>query len=377
MAYQGGHTFIGISGAVPPHGNERALAAAASCAAIVRFMWLTSLVRMCTMPNERPLSDPHHTDGGARATAPAGRRRPVCAGAGSSDMTAPALDRAAPGQPDQPNQPSQPTEPALDSVEAITRYYAFGNPLSGGLRAIGGFFAMSLDTFRALFRRGFPFGEFFDQVRFLMGVSLVPAILFSIPFIGIATFLINQLLIQIGAIDLSGAGVALFDVLEVAPVASLFIVAGAGATAITADLGARKIREEIDAMEVLGIDPVHRLVLPRVLAATLLVVCLNGVLTLVCLVSGYIVSVVMQGASAGSFLANITLLVHGSDFAIAEFKAFCFGIAAGLIACYRGLTVKGGPKGVGQAVNETVILTFVVLAAIDNTIASVTVHAGH
>ena len=79
---------------------------------------------------------------------------------------------------------------------------------------------------------------------------------------------------------------------------TVLVVAGAGSTAICADLGARTIREEIDALEVLGIDPIHRLVVPRVAAATFVSVCLNGGVIVIGLVGSFIFGVFLQNISA-------------------------------------------------------------------------------
>lgn len=121
---------------------------------------------------------------------------------------------------------------------------------------------MMIDTGRAAFRRPFQFGEFLDQTWMIARVSLVPTLLVSIPFTVLVAFTLNILLREIGAADLSGAGTAFGTITQLGPVVTVLVVAGAGATAICADLGARTIREEIDAMRVLGIDPIQRLVVP-------------------------------------------------------------------------------------------------------------------
>ncbi|HVW45231.1 MAG TPA: ABC transporter permease [Amycolatopsis sp.] len=244
------------------------------------------------------------------------------------------------------------------------------------LRPIGGFLAMCLDTALALFKRPFQTQEFLQQTVFIASVSLVPAIMLTIPFLGVVIFLINQLLAQIGAIDIAGAGVGLAVIREIGPIASVLVVAGAGATAVCADLGSRKIREEIDAMQVLGIDPVHRLVLPRVLASTVVAVALNAVVSVVAIATGYVLSVLVQGASAGQFVSNLTLLTTLADFVVSEIKAAVFGMSAGLVACYRGLTAGGGAKGVGDAVNQTVILAVVLLFLFNVLISAVYLQLG-
>ena len=97
--------------------------------------------------------------------------------------------------------------------------------------------------------------------------------LLTIPFTVLTVFTLNILLVEIGAADLSGTGAALGAVTQIGPLVTVLVVAGAGATAMCADLGARTIREEIDALRVLGINPIQALVVPRVLAATLVACC--------------------------------------------------------------------------------------------------------
>ncbi|TCJ31249.1 MlaE family ABC transporter permease [Nocardioides jejuensis] len=239
------------------------------------------------------------------------------------------------------------------------------------LSAIGSFYAFVVDTFRKMFTTRFRFREFVSQAWFVITVSFGPALLVSIPFCVIIIFQVNQLLIQIGAVDLAGAGAAVAVVREIGPIVSVLVVAGAGATAICADLGSRTIREEIDAMKTLGIDPIQRLVVPRVVASTLVGVALNGVVTVVGLVGGYFFSVVLQHATPGLYVSNLTLLVGLPDFLASELKAGVFGMLAGLTACYLGLNAKGGPKGVGDAVNQTVVFAFMLLFAANSVISTV------
>lgn len=229
------------------------------------------------------------------------------------------------------------------------------------LRMLGEFFAMSMDTVVQMFKPAFPYREFVEQTWFVARVSILPTILMSIPFVVLTAFILNLLLIEIGAADASGAGAALGAVLYIGPIITVLVISGAGATAMCADLGSRTIREEIDAMRVLGLNPVHRLVVPRVLAATLVATMLTSVVVVVGLFFGFLFSVFLQGVTPGAFVSSLTLLVGIPELVIALAKAVLFGFFAGLIACYKGLSVGGGPQGVGNAVNETVVFTFLVL----------------
>ncbi|KAA9160568.1 ABC transporter permease [Amycolatopsis acidicola] len=226
---------------------------------------------------------------------------------------------------------------------------------------LGGFFAMGLDTLRVMFKRPWQWREFIQQSWFIARVSIGPAIFVGIPLTCLVTFQFNNVLREVGAIDLSGSGSAFATVTQIGPVVTTLIVAGAGGTAICADLGARTIREEIDAMEVLGINALHRLVAPRVLASVFMASLLNALIILIGLSGGFLFSVCLQGATPGLFVSNLNLLVGIPELLHSEFKAIVFGMLSGLVACYRGLQVKGGPKAVGNAVNETVVYSFMLL----------------
>ena len=243
--------------------------------------------------------------------------------------------------------------------------------LDAPLKGVGEFVAMTLDTFVALpslVRQG---REFIDQSWFIARVSMMATVLVAIPFTVLVSFTLNILLREIGAADLSGAGAALGAVTQVGPMVTVLIVAGAGATAICADLGARTIREEIDAMEVLGIDPVKRLVVPRVAASTFIALLLNGLVCTIGILGGFLFSVLLQGVNPGAFVNGITLLTGLGELVLAQIKAGMFGMLAGLVACYKGLYVRGGPKEVGSAVNETVVFAFMALFVVNTVLTAV------
>lgn len=233
--------------------------------------------------------------------------------------------------------------------------------MKGAPTVLGDFYVTAWETGRYLFKRPVQWREFLHQAWFICSVSIVPTILMSIPFCVMVIFEINLILGEIGGIDLSGSGAGVAVIREIGPIVTVLVVAGAGATAICADLGSRKIREELDATEVLGIDPIQRLVVPRVVAAMVVALFLNGLVTAVGIVGGYIFSVYLQGATPGQFVTSLSLLTGMGDFITGEVKAAVFGLLAGLVGCHLGMRVKGGPKGVGEAVNQTVVVSFVLL----------------
>ena len=114
-------------------------------------------------------------------------------------------------------------------------------------------------------------------------------------------------------------------------------------------------------MMVLGIDPIQRLVVPRVLAAMPIAVFLNGLVTIVGVAGGYVFNVVLQDGTPGAYLASFTALAQLPDIYQGMVKAVIFGYIAAIVAAYKGMNAKGGPKGVGDAVNEAVVITFLLL----------------
>lgn len=262
-------------------------------------------------------------------------------------------------------------EGGVVSSPRTARLTVAGKPL----REIGSFFALSLEILAQMVRPPFAWREFIHQAWFVARVSAAPAVFLAIPFNTLAVFIINVLLVEIGAADASGTGSALAAVVYLGPITAVLVVAGTGATAMCADLGARTIREEVDAMRVMGINPVQRLLVPRVLALGLNGLVLNAVITIVGLITEYFFSVYFQHINPGSYAASLTLLVGLTDVVIAFAKAMLFGLVAGFIACYKGISVGGGPQGVGNAVNETVVYTFMALFVINVVLTAVTTKA--
>lgn len=262
------------------------------------------------------------------------------------------------------------TPPARDTSVVISLNRAT-RPFEG----IGDFVAMSAQTAAAMVRPPYAVREFLEQSWFVARVASLPTLMLAMPFTVLMNFTFNILLIEFGAADLSGSAAAYGIVTQIGPVVTVLVVAGAGATAMCADLGARTIREELDALRVMGINPIQSLVVPRVQAATLVAVLLSAVVILVGTVGGYVFSVFVQNVTPGAYAGGLTLITGLPEVLTALVKAALFGFAAGLIACYKGISVRGGPAGVGNAVNETVVYTFMTLFAINIIATAVSIKA--
>jgi len=233
--------------------------------------------------------------------------------------------------------------------------------LTSGVSQAGRLFAFFLDVIRLTFKRPFQGREFIQQAWFIASVTILPTALVAIPFGAVIALQLGTVTRQLGAQSFTGAASVLAVIREASPIVCALLIAGAGGSAICADLGSRKIRDEIDAMEVLGISPVQRLVVPRVLACMLVSMALNGLVSVVGVSGGYFFNVIMQGGTPGAYLASFSALAQLPDLWAGEIKAVIFGLIAAVVASYKGLNAGGGPKGVGDAVNQSVVVTFLLL----------------
>ncbi|WP_018653214.1 MlaE family ABC transporter permease [Actinomadura flavalba] len=244
-------------------------------------------------------------------------------------------------------------------------------PVAGALRETGRLFALGATVLRQMFRRPFQFREFVEQFWFIAGVTILPTALVSIPFGAVISLQVGSLTQQLGAQSFTGGASVLAVIQQASPMIVALLISGVAGSAICADIGSRTIREELDAMEVLGVSPIQRLVVPRVLACVLVATLLNGLVSVVGVAGGYVFNVMMQGGTPGAYLASFSALAQLPDLYVSEFKAILFGFIAGIVASYRGLNPKGGPKGVGDVVNQSVVITFLLLFIVNLVITGI------
>lgn len=213
--------------------------------------------------------------------------------------------------------------------------------------------------------RRFSWSEFLLQCWFMTRVALLPTILVAIPFGVITSVQIGGVANQIGATSFIGAVNGIGVLRQGAPLVTSLMIAGAVGSAICADLGARTVREEIDALKVMGISPVQRLVAPRILAALLVALLLTIVVAMAAMTTAFILNVGGGNISAGAYIDSFVSLGQPMDLLLAEVKAFIFGFVATIVAAHKGLSARGGPKAVADAVNQAVVLSVILLAVIN------------
>jgi len=169
---------------------------------------------------------------------------------------------------------------------------------------------------------------------------------------------------SVGSVERVGIIASNATIREVAVWVTGMLVSGVAGTAIAADLGARKVRQELDAMGVMGVDVVRRMIAPRVLALTLLMPALGMIAMLAC-VGGNLVAALQFGSTTAGFWDVFTHNLTVVDSAAFVVKTAIFGFIVAVVCCYKGMNAAGGSQGVGRAVNQAVVIAFVAVWVIN------------
>jgi phospholipid/cholesterol/gamma-HCH transport system permease protein len=195
-----------------------------------------------------------------------------------------------------------------------------------------------------------------------VGVGSLPVILLTALFTGgvlaLQTF---SVLARFNAERYVGSLVALSMVRELACVLGGLVIAGRSGSAMGAELGTMRVTEQIDALEVMGADPVHYLMVPRVWATVVMLPLLIVVSDAVGIFGGYLVSVVLMGANPVSYMETTFQYMELQDLLSGLVKAAFFGLLIAMIGCYQGYTTRGGAEGVGQATTRSVVLASIAI----------------
>jgi phospholipid/cholesterol/gamma-HCH transport system permease protein len=232
-------------------------------------------------------------------------------------------------------------------------------PVKSLLEEVGSMVILTGKTIVAAVRPPYPYGsEFVGQFMFALRLCWFPLLISTVAFGYEAPGLQGaDILVLFGSLDRLGGFFVLASIREFAPFVTAVVLAGVAGTAITADLGARKIREELDALQVLGVDPIKNLVVPRFLAL-IIVTGLFDIYALLFGIFGGVLAEVVNHAPLAPFWATFFSNTSTTDLWGSVVKTMLFGAIIAIVCCYKGMNASGGAEGVGRAVNEAVVIAF-------------------
>lgn len=267
-----------------------------------------------------------------------------------------------------PDPAPHPPPSAVADITTWSKGYADRHPVAA-LRTVGRQVTLGQQALRHLVTdlatRRFPVQEFVTQAAFMVKTSLVPTVAVALPISATLSIQFGLLAGQVGATALAGAASGLAVIRQSAPLVTALLLAAAVGSALCADLGSRTIRDEIAALEVMGVSVLRRLVVPRLAAGVIVAMALTGVSCFVGFLAGYLFNVYVQDGTPGSYLATFSSFATSGDLYLAMLKGAVFGVIVVVVACEKGLNTRGGPGGVANSVNAAVVASIVVLMVVN------------
>ncbi len=195
----------------------------------------------------------------------------------------------------------------------------------------------------------------------------------SLPLVGLLSLLVGMTLAlqaayqlrQLGAVNLVPDLVALSLTRELAPLMTAIIVTGRVGSAIAAEIGTMKVSQEIDALTVMGIDPISFLVVPRLVALLMALPCLTILADVIGILGGMGVGVLVLGMGPDGYIVASLSALEQQDLWSGLLKAVAFGGVIGLVSCHQGLETQGGAEEVGRSTTSAVVRSIVIIIGVD------------
>jgi phospholipid/cholesterol/gamma-HCH transport system permease protein len=207
----------------------------------------------------------------------------------------------------------------------------------------------------------------FEQFFEIGNASLLMVCTLSFFIGGVIALNFGPPMVEHGVTSFVGAAVGLAIAKELAPVMMAILIAGRIGSAMAAEIGSMRVYQEIDALRTMNINPIHYLVLPRIVALAVALPMLVVFSILVGWLGGALVAATNNqvGVPFQSFFADLRSIVALKDVANGVFKSFCFALIVGVVSCHQGLATIGGPRGIGRSVTKAVVNSIVLIVLFD------------
>lgn len=255
---------------------------------------------------------------------------------------------------------------AADGTPLVLRpIRALGAASIAFVNDVGGVVLLLFRTIVLIPRRPWDLRDIVQQMQ-IVGVQSLPVIVLTSVFTGmVLAYQSYQGFVRFGAESLVGTIVALSVTRELAPVFCGLMVSGRVGAAMAAELGTMRVTEQIDALETLATNPIKYLVVPRVVACTLVLPILVLFADAIGIIGGYMVSTRLLGVDAGVYIQRTYQYLEAADLRMGLVKAFVFGLTVALIGCHSGFYARGGAEGVGTATTRAVVVSSILVFVFD------------
>jgi phospholipid/cholesterol/gamma-HCH transport system permease protein len=267
------------------------------------------------------------------------------------------------------------TQPMIETPRPPSRLYRMVetvvDPVLGMLDDLGGTVLLFVQALTWLVRPPLRIAQIFLAIEFIGAGSMFIAGLVGL-FTGMA-FTVSSIVgfRQFSAEGMVGGVVALALARELAPVLAAVVVTARAGSTMASELGNMRVTEQIDAITTMGVSPVQYLVVPRVLATTLVLPMLALGFGIAGMLGAYVVAVMWQGIDPGVFFNRIEQFVQWADIRMLLTKSAIFGVIVSTICCKKGFHASGGARGVGEATAKAVVSSIVAIFAADYVVTTI------
>lgn len=237
---------------------------------------------------------------------------------------------------------------------------------------ITGITIFNLEFFKQVFIPPYEINEVKKHMNEL-GVKTFPIVSITGLIIGLVLALQSHPVLQrFGATDFLASIVSLSVVREFGPVITALIFAGRVSSGIGAELGSMRVTEQIDAMEVSGVNPFHYLVVSRVIATTMILPVLTIYVIFIAIFGGYFAMIIVENTNFIYYINSVVEAIQFGDLIPGVAKTFVFGYIVGLVGAYKGFTADGGTEGVGRASTTSVVMSSLLILVFDMVLVKIT-----
>jgi phospholipid/cholesterol/gamma-HCH transport system permease protein len=234
----------------------------------------------------------------------------------------------------------------------------------------GGMMIFLLEGLALTFIPPFRFRRLLQEI-YNIGVRSIPIVMLTSAFTGMVTALQGYYTLrQYGSEGALGSVVALSLIREMGPVLTAIMVSARAGSAVTAEIGIMRITEQLDALDTMAVNPLQYVATPKLLTGIIAVPLLTAIFDVVGILGGYLIGVVLLGVSSGAYFSGMKQSVVAMDVNGGIVKSLVFGLTIILVACYKGYYTEHGAEGVSRATNQTVVLSAVLVLALDYVLTS-------
>lgn len=250
-----------------------------------------------------------------------------------------------------------------------------GSKIKKTLSELQDFYLLCLSSIVKLFKKPFYFDDIIEQMEYAGATSVFIVSLVCL-FVGMALSLqLSAELSQLGLKMYTGKIVGIAVIREIGPLVTALVFIGRVGAGQTAEIGSMILGHQIDTLRVYGIDPIKKVVTPRVIASVVMLPCLTIIGDLVCLLGGYYIAVFVSNQSGSFYWSSILRELTFQNVFSGSIKPFIFGYLISCISCFFGLTTRGGAKGLRTSTTKAVVTSIVVVIATDFILTRILLYA--